>query len=120
MNKEEIMHKIFSYINSNYEIKAEIIPDHFYKKVIYIATKKYDLKLAVAKVDRRHYLYGICEYYINFHFEANKKYRVKEGYFSSSWHDEYNENDLSNIDEFLNKWCCKKEFKQISIFDFIK
>ncbi len=111
---------LFKYINNNYDVKAELKPRLFYDNNIYIKTKKYDLNLGIEKVDKKHYLYGKCEFYLSLDFEVNKKYRNELNYHSGGSHESYNEKDFSNVDKFLSKWLVKKDTKQFTIFDYIK
>lgn len=117
---KEFIQNVLLYINNNYEVNAIIQPRYLYENNIYIATEKYDLNIGIGKVREGHYLFGECDYYISFDFEANKKYRSELNWHSGGYSDQYDENNFSNIDTFLNRWCKKREYMQTTIFDFIE
>lgn len=116
----EKINKLFQYINSNYNVNAEIKPRYLYEHNIYIVTEKYDLNIGIGEVYKKHYLFGKCNYYISFNYEANKKYRTELNWEGGGYSDCYNEQDFSNVDTFLNKWCEKKNCKQLTIFDLLE
>lgn len=115
---KQILKKILNYINQTYDVEAEIVPRFDCQDNIYIKTKQYDLNIEVEQPGEDHYLYGKSEYVLNFDYEANKKYRTELQYHSGSWSEAYNDNDYSNIDEFLEEFCKKRKYKQMSIFDY--
>lgn len=111
---------LFKYINDNYDVYAEIKPRFLYENNIYIKTEKYDVNIGVEKVQEKHYLFGKCEYYIDFDYEANKKYRNELNWHGGGYDDIFNENNFFNVDKFLSKWLEKKNTKQFDIFDYEK
>ena len=120
MNDE--LNKIIAYINKNYDVKAIKKERFLYKNNVYIAAKKYDLNIGIDKPEsnERHFLSGKTKYYLAFDAEANKKYRSKLCWHGTGYHDKYNENDYSNINEFLERFGCqKKDKEQLTIFDLI-
>lgn len=119
-NEKEIAMLLFDYINSNYDVIAEIKPRFLYENNIYIATKKYDLNIAIEKPSKEHYLFKKCEYCLFLNYEANKKYRAELHYHGGGHSEAFNENDFSNIDKFLSEWVEKKNIIQTDIFDYIK
>lgn len=122
MNLLDEVKKIQSYINRNYDVPNELI-NNFTKrenesqKLLLIKTTKYDLKILLGIPEDNHFLKGISDFYIGLDYNANKKYRTELGYQGGGYHDKYNLKDYSNIDEFIQKFCNKREYKQISIFD---
>lgn len=121
MNKiENIINKIKKYIEEKYNIKTELKDFYESKNNIYINAEKYDLNIGVAVTDKKHYLYGKCNYYLIFDYETNKKYRNELNWHGGGFHDKYVPNDYTNIDEFLKKFIGKKQSqKQMTIFDFL-
>ncbi len=111
---------LFKYINDNYDVYAEIKPRFLYENNIYIKTEKYDLNISIGKPDEKHYLFGKCDYYISFDYEANKKYRSELCWHGGGYDDIFNENNFSNVDKFLNRWLEKRNTRQLNIFDCIK
>ena len=112
------LQKILSYINENYEEKGIVKPDCLgNENNIYIASKKYDLNILIEEPNEGHYLYKKCKYCISLDYNANKKYRSELDWHGGGGCYEYNENDYSNVKEFLDEFCERKKCKQVSIFD---
>lgn len=115
-----IIKEIKKYIEENYNIKTELKEFYESKNNIYINAEKYDLNIGIAATDKNHYLYGKCDYYLIFDYEANKKYKNELNWHGGGFHDKYEPNNYSNIDKFLNKFIVKKLIqKQMTIFDFL-
>lgn len=118
MNVNTILNNILNYIVQNYDVEAEIKPDCLCKDNIYVKTKKYDLNINVKKPGKHHFLYNKSEYCLSFDYEANKKYRTELCWHNGGYDSKYNENDYTNIDDFLKDFCDKKLFREMTIFDF--
>ncbi len=116
---EQIINKILNYINKNYQVNAIIKTKFNNKYNIFVETQKYDLNITLKKAYKGHYLFGKVEYVLSFNFEANKKHRTELSYHGGGHSDGYYENDFTNIDNFLNRFCEKKKYEQTTIFDFL-
>lgn len=122
MNLLDELKKIQSYINRNYDVPNELINslikcENESSKCILVKTTKYDLEILLGIPEDNHFLKGISDFYISLDYNANKKYRTELGYRGGGYHEKYNPNDYSNIDVFIQKFCNKREYEQISIFD---
>ncbi len=115
--------KIQTYISNNYDVPNELTNrlmewGNEANKTILVKTTKYDLEICLGVPGDDHFLKGISEYYVSLDYNANKKYRTELEWNGGGCHDKYNPNDYSNIDKFIQRFCDRQNFKQMTIFEF--
>lgn len=113
--EREYINILLEYIKSHYEDLVALNPEFNNEFNILVTSEKYDLNISISKTYEGHYLFGKSEYCIDFDYNANKKYKTILGYHGGGWSEPFDINDFSNVDNFLNEYCKKKEYEQLSI-----
>lgn len=111
---------IMDYIQVKYNVEIEQLLDSIHEHQLLIKSEKYDLTIAIEKTDEKHYLFNKYDYVLYFDYNANKKYRNELNWHGGGFSDGFNQNDYSNIDDFLKDFIEVKNIQpqmQLSLFD---
>lgn len=116
----DFLKSIIEYIQVKYNVETEQLLDSIHEYQILIKSEKYDLTIAIEKTDEKHYLFNKYDYVLYFDYNANKKYRNELNWHGGGFSDGFNQNDYSNIDDFLKDFIELKNIQpqmQLSLFD---